>query len=93
MPLVFCFSPFEFDQYRYGRSSIMINEKFNFNDKFALGFRLFMTPDKDNYRSEFFTEQRKPGIDEVLGGNITAAGICAHESAMKNGESIIVPEF
>ena len=38
-------------------------------------------------------EQRKPWIDEVLGGNITAAGICAHESAMKNGESIIVPEF
>jgi hypothetical protein len=38
-------------------------------------------------------EQRKPWIDEVLGGNITAAGICAHESAMKNGGSIIVPEF
>ena len=38
-------------------------------------------------------ENRKPWIDEVLGGNITAAGICAHESAMKNGESIIVPEF
>ena len=45
---------------------------------------------------EFVTsiiENRKPWIDEVLGGNITAAGICAHESAMKNGESIIVPEF
>ena len=38
-------------------------------------------------------EGRKPQIDEVLGGNITAAGICAHESAMKNGESVIVPEF
>ncbi len=38
-------------------------------------------------------EGRKPVIDEVLGGNITAAGICAHESALKNGESIIVPEF
>lgn len=38
-------------------------------------------------------ENRKPWIDEVLGGNITAAGICAHESAMKNGESIIVPLF
>ena len=38
-------------------------------------------------------EDRKPWIDEVLGGNITAAGLCAHESAMKNGESIIVPEF
>lgn len=38
-------------------------------------------------------EERKPRIDEVLGGNITAAGICAHESAMKNGEAVIVPEF
>lgn len=38
-------------------------------------------------------ENRKPWIDEVLGGNITAAGICAHESAMRNGESVIVPEF
>ena len=38
-------------------------------------------------------ENRKPWIDEKLGGNITAAGICAHESAMKNGEAIIVPEF
>jgi predicted dehydrogenase len=38
-------------------------------------------------------ENRKPWIDEVLGGNITAAGICAHDSAMKNGESVIVPSF
>lgn len=38
-------------------------------------------------------ENRKPLVDEVLGANITAAGICAHESAMKNGESVIVPEF
>lgn len=38
-------------------------------------------------------EERKPWIDEVLGGNITAAGICAHESAMKDGEAVIVPEF
>ena len=38
-------------------------------------------------------EERKPWIDEILGGNITAAGICAHESAMKNGEAVIVPEF
>ena len=38
-------------------------------------------------------EDRKPWIDEVMAGNITAAGICAHISAMKNGESIIVPEF
>jgi predicted dehydrogenase len=38
-------------------------------------------------------EGRKAYIDEVLGGNITAAGICAHESALKNGEAVIVPEF
>ena len=38
-------------------------------------------------------EGRKPFIDEALGGNITAAGICAHESAMKNGEAVEVPVF
>jgi len=38
-------------------------------------------------------ENRKPWIDEILGANITAAGICAHESAMKNGTEIIIPEF
>ena len=38
-------------------------------------------------------DERKPRIDEVLGGNITAAGICAHESAMKNGEAVAVPVF
>ncbi|GGD89942.1 Gfo/Idh/MocA family protein [Paenibacillus nasutitermitis] len=38
-------------------------------------------------------ENRKPWIDEVLGGNITAAGICAHESAMNNGAPVTVPLF
>jgi len=38
-------------------------------------------------------EERKPWIDEVLGANITAAGICAHESAMRNGAAVIVPKF
>ena len=38
-------------------------------------------------------EERKPAIDEFLGGNITAAGICAHESAMNDGKEIIVPDF
>lgn len=36
---------------------------------------------------------RKPWIDEQLGGSITAAGICAHESALRNGEMVIVPVF
>ncbi len=38
-------------------------------------------------------EERKPWVDEVMGANITAAGICAHESAMNNGAPVIVPEF
>ena len=38
-------------------------------------------------------EERKPWIDEVLAGNITGAGICAHISAMNNGESVEVPLF
>lgn len=38
-------------------------------------------------------ENRKPWIDEILGGNITAAGICAHESAMNDGKAVMVPEF
>ena len=38
-------------------------------------------------------EDRKPLIDEEFGGNITAAGICAHESAINNGEPVIVPLF
>jgi predicted dehydrogenase len=38
-------------------------------------------------------ENRKSWINEINGGNIVAAGICAHESAMKNGEIINVPQF
>lgn len=38
-------------------------------------------------------EDRRPWIDEVLGGNITAAGICAHESAMRNGAAVVIPRF
>lgn len=38
-------------------------------------------------------ENRKPWIDETLGGNITAAGICAHESAMNDGAAVSVPMF
>lgn len=38
-------------------------------------------------------EERKPWIDEVLGGNITTAGICAHESAMRNGAAVVIPKF
>lgn len=38
-------------------------------------------------------EDRKPYIDEELAANITAAGICAHESALRNGEWITIPKF
>jgi predicted dehydrogenase len=38
-------------------------------------------------------ENRKAWINEVNGANIVAAGICAHESAMKGGTIIEVPEF
>ena len=38
-------------------------------------------------------EERKPWIDEVLGANITAAGVCAHLSALKDGEPAEVPVF
>jgi len=45
---------------------------------------------------EFVTsclQGRKPWIDEILGANITAAGICAHESALRDGECVVVPQF
>lgn len=38
-------------------------------------------------------ENRKSAIDEDLSANITAAGICAHISAMNGGMSRIVPLF
>jgi len=38
-------------------------------------------------------EERKPEYDEIDAANWTAAGICAHESAMNNGKKVIVPSF
>lgn len=38
-------------------------------------------------------EERKPWIDEELGANITAAGICAHRSALCDGEEVVIPRF
>lgn len=38
-------------------------------------------------------ENRKPVIDEILAADITAAGICAHESALKGGEIVMIPSF
>jgi predicted dehydrogenase len=38
-------------------------------------------------------EKRKPWIDEVRAANWTAAGVCAHLSAMRNGRAVTVPSF
>ena len=51
-------SPFIFDLYRYGKSTISLNEKFHFSDKLALGFRVFISPMKDNYEEDLITECR-----------------------------------
>jgi len=38
-------------------------------------------------------EDRKPEIDAVTAAYWTAVGVCAHLSAMKNGETVVVPDF
>jgi predicted dehydrogenase len=38
-------------------------------------------------------ENRKAWVNEINGANIVAAGIAAHESAMKGGEIITIPNF
>jgi len=38
-------------------------------------------------------EQRAPYIDAVTAANWTAAGICAHLSAMQGGEAVQIPSF
>jgi predicted dehydrogenase len=38
-------------------------------------------------------ENRAPAIDAVTAANWTAAGICAHTSALRGGEAVEVPEF
>jgi predicted dehydrogenase len=38
-------------------------------------------------------EQRRPAIDAVTAANWTAAGICAHESALHAGQEVIIPAF
>lgn len=38
-------------------------------------------------------EKRKPWVNEINGGNICAAGICAHKSAINGGMEVIVPQF
>jgi predicted dehydrogenase len=38
-------------------------------------------------------ERRQPWIDATTAANWTAAGICAHESALAGGREVLVPEF
>ncbi|MDX2109507.1 MAG: Gfo/Idh/MocA family oxidoreductase [Verrucomicrobiota bacterium] len=38
-------------------------------------------------------ENRRPWIDAITAANWTAAGICAHESAMNGGKEVIIPAF
>lgn len=38
-------------------------------------------------------EQRKPLIDEATAATWTAAGICAHQSALRGGAEIRIPDF
>lgn len=38
-------------------------------------------------------EGREPSIGAVTAANWTAAGICAHQSAMAGGEGVIIPKF
>jgi predicted dehydrogenase len=38
-------------------------------------------------------EDRQPYVDVVTAANWTAAGICAHESALKGGAEVIIPDF
>lgn len=38
-------------------------------------------------------EGRQPWIDAVTAANWTAAGICAHESAMAGGREVVIPDF
>ncbi|MGC4042311.1 MAG: Gfo/Idh/MocA family oxidoreductase [Armatimonas sp.] len=38
-------------------------------------------------------ENRSPAIDAITAANWTAAGICAHESALRHGEAVTIPNF
>jgi hypothetical protein len=46
--------------------------------------------------NEFVTailEDRKPLVDIAMALNLTVAGIVAHQSALKNGETMKIPQF
>ena len=38
-------------------------------------------------------ENRKPSVAEIRSADFSAAGICAHESALKDGKCVDIPDF
>jgi hypothetical protein len=38
-------------------------------------------------------EERAPAVDALTAANITAAGVCAHVSAMEHGARVDIPSF
>jgi predicted dehydrogenase len=38
-------------------------------------------------------EERRPAVDEIAAANWSAAGICAHQSAMQDGAAVEIPSF
>lgn len=51
-------SPFEFDNYRYGRLSFNIDENIRVNKYLAVGYRGTISPLKDNYKDDLITENK-----------------------------------
>ena len=51
-------SPFMFDNYRYGKHTVMLNEKIHINNFLALGYRAYISPQKDNLSGDLLTESR-----------------------------------
>ena len=46
--------------------------------------------------NEFVTailEDRKPMVDIIMALNLTVAGVVAHQSALRNGELMKIPQF
>lgn len=51
-------SPYVFDDYRYGKVSITIDENLRLGKYFALGYRGTFSPLKDNYEKKMITENK-----------------------------------
>src|SRR5699024_11763463 len=51
-------SPYAFDEYRYGRQTIMFDESLILNKYISVGYRGTLSPLKDNYDKDILTENR-----------------------------------